>query len=72
MVDPAAAIEVGAALHPEPEIPVTTAQGKRYFGDGPGLVTEDRFLAGWVASAAGGLGVVLLLTAFVLWRGRAR
>ncbi|WLQ32847.1 type VII secretion-associated serine protease mycosin [Streptomyces castrisilvae] len=70
IVDPAAAIEAGAALRPADAGADTAGYRKRYFGTGPTPEPEDDGPAGWLAPAAGGLGVLLLAGAVVLWRGR--
>ncbi|MFE7623962.1 type VII secretion-associated serine protease mycosin [Streptomyces sp. NPDC057509] len=70
IVDPAAAIEAGAALRPADAGTDTAGYRKRYFGTGPTPEPEDDGPAGWLAPAAGGLGVLLLAGAVVLWRGR--
>ncbi|MEU3223753.1 type VII secretion-associated serine protease mycosin [Streptomyces sp. NPDC006976] len=70
IVDPAAAIEAGAALRPADAGTDTAGYRKRYFGTGPAPEPEDDGPAGWLAPAAGGLGVLLLAGAVVLWRGR--
>ncbi|MFE9741766.1 type VII secretion-associated serine protease mycosin [Streptomyces sp. NPDC006477] len=67
-VDPAAAIEVGARL--KGADPKTTTSGYRgqYFGTGPLPAAEESRPIGLLAPLAGGLGVLLLLTAVVLGR----
>lgn len=70
IVDPAAAIEAGAGLRPADAGTDTAGYRKRYFGTGPTPEPEDDGPAGWLAPAAGGLGVLLLAGAVVLWRGR--
>ncbi|GHE43772.1 type VII secretion-associated serine protease mycosin [Streptomyces capitiformicae] len=66
-VDPAAAIREGGKLVPDD---LTSASyGREYFGSGPDPVKEDDGTSGWAAPVAGGLGVVLLVTAVVVWRG---
>ncbi|MFJ6014237.1 type VII secretion-associated serine protease mycosin [Streptomyces sp. NPDC092952] len=74
IVDPAAAIEAGAALRPAGMRAESAEAGyrKRYFGPGPAAAHHDGGPAGWLAAGAGGLGAVLLATAVVLWRGRGR
>lgn len=69
-VDPAAAIEEGGKLKPDDL--KAASHGGRYFGSGPDPVEEEDPTAGWTAPAAGGLGVLLLITAVVIWRGRGR
>ncbi|MFF5786829.1 type VII secretion-associated serine protease mycosin [Streptomyces sp. NPDC012693] len=67
-VDPAAAIEAGARL--KGADPKTTTSGYRgqYFGPGPLPAAEESRPIGLLAPLAGGLGVLLLLTAVVLRR----
>ncbi|MGW9122245.1 type VII secretion-associated serine protease mycosin [Streptomyces sp. NPDC055663] len=74
IVDPAAAIEAGAALRPAGLRADSTGTGyrKRYFGSGPTPEQHESGAAGWFAAGAGGLGAVLLALAVVLWRGRGR
>ncbi|WP_105974247.1 type VII secretion-associated serine protease mycosin [Streptomyces geranii] len=69
-IDPAAAIKAAAKLKPE-EL-ASAAYGKKYFGTGPDAVPEKDDSVGWAGPVAGGLGVVLLLAAVPLWRGRRR
>ncbi|WP_338900525.1 type VII secretion-associated serine protease mycosin [Streptomyces sp. TG1A-60] len=69
-VDPAAAIEEGGGLTPGDLRPAS--YGRQYFGSGPDRVEEDDPASAWTAPAAGGLGVGLLVTAVVVWRGRGR
>ncbi|MFB6817940.1 type VII secretion-associated serine protease mycosin [Streptomyces sp. NPDC056347] len=74
IVDPAAAIEAGAALRPA-GVRAESAEDryrKRYFGPGPDAGHPGGGPAGWLAVGAGGLGAVLLAAAVVLWRGRGR
>ncbi|MEV5201548.1 type VII secretion-associated serine protease mycosin [Streptomyces sp. NPDC053720] len=74
IVDPAAAIEAGAALRPAGLRAESTGAGyrKRYFGAGPAPEHHESSPAGWLAAGAGGLGAVLLALAVVLWRDRGR
>ncbi|MET9658180.1 type VII secretion-associated serine protease mycosin [Streptomyces sp. NPDC006510] len=74
IVDPAAAIEAGAALRPAGlrADSAETGYRKRYFGPGPTPEHHESSAAGWLAAGAGGLGAVLLALAVVLWRGRGR
>lgn len=67
-VDPDAAIEAGARL--KGADPKTTTSGYRgqYFGPGPLPAAEESRPVGLLAPLAGGLGVLLLLTAVVLRR----
>ncbi|MFE9663516.1 type VII secretion-associated serine protease mycosin [Streptomyces sp. NPDC005955] len=66
LVAPAAAIRAGADLGPEPSV---AAHGQRYFGPGPDRPVKKEE-NGWVGPFAGGVGVVLLAVAVVLWRRR--
>lgn len=74
LVDPAAAIEAGAVIA-RADGARTDAKGagagygKRYFGAGPDLPREESHPANWLVPVAGGLGVLLLAGAIVLWRG---
>ncbi|MER5611420.1 type VII secretion-associated serine protease mycosin [Streptomyces sp. NPDC002215] len=74
IVDPAAAIEAGAAVRPTGLRAESSETGyrKRYFGSGPTPEQHENGAAGWLAAGAGGLGAVLLALAVVLWRGRGR
>ncbi|AVH59753.1 MULTISPECIES: type VII secretion-associated serine protease mycosin [Streptomyces] len=67
-VDPAAAIKAGGRLKPE-ELH-SAVYGDKYFGPGPDTSADDGSSSGWAVALAGGLGVVVLATAVVLWRGR--
>jgi type VII secretion-associated serine protease mycosin len=69
-VDPAAAIREGGRLRPDDL--TSAAYGRKYFGPGPDQVKEEDTASGWAAPAAGGLGVALLITAVVIWRGDRR
>lgn len=69
-VDPAAAIKVGGRIEPEGLHPA--AYGHKYFGSGPDTAQDDDSAFSWAAPAAGGLGILLLGGAVVLWRGRGR
>ncbi|MFE7766180.1 type VII secretion-associated serine protease mycosin [Streptomyces sp. NPDC057438] len=69
-VDPAAAIREGAALTSDDL--KTASYGGKYFGSGPDPVEKEEPTAGWAAPVAGGLGVFLLVTAVMVWRGRGR
>ncbi|MGW6455779.1 type VII secretion-associated serine protease mycosin [Streptomyces sp. NPDC055078] len=68
MVDPAAAIKAAGKLRPAGS---ESAAGyrKRYFGPGPRAENVEPEPAGWLAPLAGGVGVLLLAGAVVLWRG---
>jgi type VII secretion-associated serine protease mycosin len=67
-VDPAAAIKAGNRLEPEGLHPAV--YGRKYFGSGPDTAKGDAGAFSWAAPAAGGLGILLLGGAVVLWRGR--
>ncbi|MGW0424485.1 type VII secretion-associated serine protease mycosin [Streptomyces sp. NPDC003015] len=67
-VDPAAALKAAARLKPERLEPA--AYGEKYFGQGPDTAESQDDTVSWAAPLAGGLGVALLVTAVVLWRGR--
>ncbi|MER5430440.1 type VII secretion-associated serine protease mycosin [Streptomyces sp. NPDC002588] len=67
-IDPAAAIKAAARLKPEGL--ESLAYGKKYFGSGPEPAPSEDDTSSWVAPLAGGAGVVLLMGAVVLWRGR--
>ncbi|MGY1502133.1 type VII secretion-associated serine protease mycosin [Streptomyces sp. QTS52] len=69
-IDPAAAIKAAAKLKPEGL--KSTAYGKEYFGAGPDPAPEEDDTFNWAGPVAGGLGVVLLVAAVPLWRGRRR
>ncbi|WP_406156004.1 type VII secretion-associated serine protease mycosin [Streptomyces sp. NBC_00882] len=67
-VDPAAALKAAARLKPQGLQPAS--YGEKYFGSGPDAATSESDTASWAAPLAGGLGVALLVTGVVLWRGR--
>ncbi|GHG15915.1 type VII secretion-associated serine protease [Streptomyces zaomyceticus] len=69
-VDPAAAIEAGARLEGGDPKNATAGYKGQYFGPGPLPATEESRPIGLLAPLAGGLGVLLLLTAVVLRRAR--
>ncbi|MEU0072695.1 type VII secretion-associated serine protease mycosin [Streptomyces sp. NPDC006332] len=69
-VDPAAALAEAARLKPEGL--KSAAYGDTYFGSGPDSADDGDGPAGWAAPLAGGAGVLLLVGAVVLWRGRRR
>ncbi|MCP9973202.1 type VII secretion-associated serine protease mycosin [Streptomyces somaliensis] len=71
-VDPAAAIEAGAALRPADLKAAAAGYGRRYFGPGPRRDPEREESAGLVAPVAGGAGVLLVAAAAALWRGGRR
>ncbi|GAA2261512.1 type VII secretion-associated serine protease [Streptomyces ruber] len=66
-VDPAAAIEAGAGLAPEKLSAAT--YDRKYFGAGPDGDGDGSALDR-AAPVAGGLGVLLLGTSVLVWRGR--
>ncbi|MFC8919373.1 type VII secretion-associated serine protease mycosin [Streptomyces sp. NPDC047821] len=68
-VDPAAAIEAGARLRPADLKAATAGYGKRYFGTGPAAAPGEEAGVGLLAPVSGGIGVLLLAAAVVLWRG---
>ncbi|MDT0487082.1 MULTISPECIES: type VII secretion-associated serine protease mycosin [Streptomyces] len=67
-VDPAAALKSAARLKPQGLQPAS--YGEKYFGSGPDAAKSENDTASWAAPLAGGLGVALLVTGVVLWRGR--
>ncbi|MFF0082900.1 type VII secretion-associated serine protease mycosin [Streptomyces canus] len=67
-VDPAAALKAAARLKPQGLQPAS--YGEKYFGSGPDTATSGSDTASWAAPLAGGVGVALLITGVVLWRGR--
>jgi type VII secretion-associated serine protease mycosin len=67
-VDPAAALKAAARLKPHGLQPAS--YGEKYFGSGPDAAESGSDTATWAAPLAGGLGVALLVTGVVLWRGR--
>ncbi|MFF3939551.1 type VII secretion-associated serine protease mycosin [Streptomyces phaeofaciens] len=67
-IDPAAAIRAADDLKPQGL--KTVPPGEEYFGAGPDPAPSDEDTAGWAAPLAGAAGVVLLVAAVVLWRGR--
>ncbi|NJQ01431.1 type VII secretion-associated serine protease mycosin [Streptomyces zingiberis] len=71
LVDPAGAVEAGAAVSPRPQRPVPAGYGQRYFGAGPDTSTEEDG-AGLPALSAAVAGATLLTTAGVLWRSGRR
>ncbi|GGQ23596.1 type VII secretion-associated serine protease mycosin [Streptomyces roseolilacinus] len=72
MVDPAAAIEAGAALRPADLKAAAAGYGREYFGPGPRREPEPEEPAGLVAPVTGGVGALLVVGAAVLWRGGRR
>ncbi|MGW3496756.1 type VII secretion-associated serine protease mycosin [Streptomyces sp. NPDC001020] len=66
-IDPAAAIKAAAQL--EPEGLHTAAYGRKYFGQGPDRVGRTMPFS-WAGPLAGALGLVLLVSSVLLWRGR--
>ncbi|MFJ8695358.1 type VII secretion-associated serine protease mycosin [Streptomyces roseolilacinus] len=71
-VDPAAAIEAGAALRPADLKTAAVGYGREYFGPGPRREPEPEEPAGLVAPVTGGVGTLLVVGAAVLWRGGRR
>ncbi|GHH75505.1 type VII secretion-associated serine protease [Streptomyces sulfonofaciens] len=69
LVDPAAAIREGGRLGPDGLR--AASYGGEYFGPGPDPSAQGGALD-WAAPVAGGLGVLLLVAAVLLWRGRNR
>ena len=69
IVDPAAAIELGANLKPQPQRPRALAYPDEYFGPGPDPAERGN---GWLVTTAAVLGVVFLVAAVVLYRGPRR
>ncbi|MEW1696973.1 MULTISPECIES: type VII secretion-associated serine protease mycosin [unclassified Streptomyces] len=67
-VDPAAAITAGAKIEGGDPKAVTAGYPGRHFGPGPLPAAEEGDPVGPLAPLAGGLGVLLLLTAVVLRR----
>ncbi|WP_329444162.1 type VII secretion-associated serine protease mycosin [Streptomyces canus] len=67
-VDPAAALKAAARLEPQGLQPAS--YGEKYFGSGPDAPASGSDTASWAAPLAGGVGVALLITGVVLWRGR--
>ncbi|MFF0277364.1 MULTISPECIES: type VII secretion-associated serine protease mycosin [unclassified Streptomyces] len=67
-VDPAAAIEAGAKIEGGDPKTASTGYRGRHFGPGPLPAPEEDRPVGLLAPAAGGLGVLLLLTAVILRR----
>ncbi|MFF8512488.1 type VII secretion-associated serine protease mycosin [Streptomyces sp. NPDC015492] len=67
-VDPAAAIEAGAKIEGGDPRTASTGYRGRHFGPGPLPAPEEGRPVGLLAPAAGGLGVLLLLTAVILRR----
>ncbi|MFD7668679.1 type VII secretion-associated serine protease mycosin [Streptomyces sp. NPDC059788] len=69
LVDPAAAVEKGAALKPAPQKPEAAAYQKQYFGTGPATGrTPDT--TGWLPWTATIAGIALITTSAILWRKR--
>ncbi|MFE0641816.1 type VII secretion-associated serine protease mycosin [Streptomyces sp. NPDC058877] len=69
-VDPAAAIEAGGRIEAGDPMSRTAGYRDPYFGPGPLPAAEDGRGFGLLAPVAGGLGVLLLLTALLLVRTR--
>ncbi|MFI2371376.1 type VII secretion-associated serine protease mycosin [Streptomyces sp. NPDC018833] len=72
LVDPAAAISAGRRLRPADLKAATSGYDKPYFGRGPDPEGDDGEPASWLAPVAGGLGVLTLAAAVVLWSGGRR
>lgn len=72
LVDPAAALDAGAKLSRTDLKSEAAGYGRRYFGGGPAAAEDPTEPSGWFAPVAGGLGVLLLASAVVLWRGGTR
>ncbi|MCS0636164.1 type VII secretion-associated serine protease mycosin [Streptomyces sp. LP05-1] len=72
LVDPAAAIEAGAALRPADPRAATAGYRGRYFGTGPDAVPGAPGGPGPLAPVAAGAGALLLAAAALLWRGGLR
>ncbi|MET9802153.1 type VII secretion-associated serine protease mycosin [Streptomyces sp. NPDC006368] len=68
-VDPAAAIEAGARIRPADPKAATSGYTRRYFGAGPLPAPADESGSGLLAPVTGGVGVLLVGIAVVLWRG---
>ncbi|SEQ77463.1 type VII secretion-associated serine protease mycosin [Streptomyces radiopugnans] len=66
IVDPAAAIELGANVEPRRQQPVAEAYPKEYFGVGP---APERGYGGRLAPAAAVAGLLLVVCAVLLYRG---
>ncbi|MEV7089077.1 type VII secretion-associated serine protease mycosin [Streptomyces sp. NPDC093085] len=71
-IDPAAALEGAAKLAGQDLQNRSAGFGKRYFGEGPAVASDDREPAVWLAPAAGVTGALLLAGAVLLWRGSGR
>ncbi|WP_128427914.1 type VII secretion-associated serine protease mycosin [Streptomyces cyaneus] len=67
-IDPAAAIKKAATL--KPKNLQAAAYGEEYFGSGPDAAKSDDDATSWTAGLAGGAGVLLLIAAVVVLRGR--
>nr|WP_262387230.1 type VII secretion-associated serine protease mycosin [Streptomyces sp. TRM49041] len=72
MVDPAAAIEAGARLSPADLKTATAGYSGPYFGPGPKPEPDTEESVGLLAPVTGGVGVLLVVVAAVLWRGGHR
>ncbi|MEW2415729.1 type VII secretion-associated serine protease mycosin [Streptomyces sp. NPDC046866] len=68
LVDPVAALQAAAALHPEAPVPVPVAAAQRYFGPGPGPARTAPRGEGLHVPAAAGAGLALLALSAVLAR----
>ncbi|MET8578459.1 type VII secretion-associated serine protease mycosin [Streptomyces sp. NPDC005012] len=69
LLDPVAALRAAEKAEPEERRPAAHPYRERYFGDGPEDAAGDPGAPGWAYPAAGA-GVVLLLGATALARGR--
>ncbi|MFF8810669.1 type VII secretion-associated serine protease mycosin [Streptomyces pactum] len=71
LVDPAAAIEAGAKLRPQPQRPAPAGHPRRYFGPGPvpAAAAPGDDGPNRLAVIAGVAGAALLLAAVAVWRG---
>ena len=66
IVDPAAAIELGANVEPRRQRPAAESYPGKYFGPGP---APERGPGGWLAPAAAAAGALLVGCAVLLYRG---
>ncbi|MFC4505804.1 MULTISPECIES: type VII secretion-associated serine protease mycosin [Streptomyces] len=67
-IDPAAAIKAAGELKPDDL--EAASYGKKYFGAGPDAAPSDDTTSNLAAPLAGAAGVVLLVAAVFVWRGR--
>ncbi|GHI08993.1 type VII secretion-associated serine protease [Streptomyces cellostaticus] len=68
MIDPAAALRAAAKLKPRALHPAS--YDEKYFGSGPDAARPTSSASDWAGPLAGGIGGVLLVAGFVLWRNR--